>query len=294
MARAIWQGEVVFGRVRIPVRLESVFQDKSVKTHIVHRKDHGRLHMKRFCEKCGQEISWEDAARAVEVGNREVVDFDPNELKELKVQRENEVVLSGFTDPSTVDPVYYDHSYALVPVGKQPRAFELLAHLMRQSGKVAVTRANLSGRSYPAILRVRGAELVLQTLHFGDEIRGARERSDPQLRPGSREMALADQLVERMSIKFDPTTTEDPYRLAVEQKAAGRKPRPVDAAAAKRKALEEDSDILDLTSALQKSLKEGGDHGRRAVSHAARTARAPRKPRARSTRSGSADKAAND
>src|SRR5262245_54116933 len=115
MARAVWQGEVVLGKVRIPVRLESVVKDRSVKTHIVHRKDHGRLHNRRFCEKCGQEIPWEDASRAVEVGNREVVDFEPQELKQLKVERETEIVLSGFAEPDAVDPVYYDRTYALIP-----------------------------------------------------------------------------------------------------------------------------------------------------------------------------------
>jgi DNA end-binding protein Ku len=259
------------------VRLENVVQNKSVKAHIVHRKDHGRLHMKRFCEKCGREISWQDSARAVEVGNREVVDFEPEELKQLKVERDNEIVLSGFADPSEVDPVYFDHAYALVPAGKQPRAFELLAHLMRQSGKIAITRANLSGHSYPAVLRVRDAELVLHTLHFGDEVRGARQRSDPQMRPGTREMALAEQLVDRMKIDFDPTTTEDPYRHAVEELAAGRKARPVDEAAARRKAMEQDTDVLDLTEALQRSLKHGnGEHGKRVVRHAARTGRKPK------------------
>jgi DNA end-binding protein Ku len=272
MARAIWQGEVVFGRVHVPVRLEGVVQDKSIHTHLVHREDHGRLHMRRFCEKCGNEIEWKDAARAVEVGNREVVDFEPEELKQLKIERDNEVALSGFTDPENVDPVYYDRTYTLVPVGKQPRAFELLVALLRQTGKIAVTRANLSGRSFPAILRVRGADLVLHTLHFGDEVRAARQRPDPQLRPGSREMTLAEQLVEKMNIDFDPTSTEDPYRRAVEEVATGRKPRPIDEAAARRKEMEQDAELLDLTSALQRSLKEGGKEGKKVVQRAARTA----------------------
>src|SRR6267142_2005986 len=77
MARAVWTGQLIFGRVAIPVRLEGVVQDKGVKTHLVHREDHGRLHTKRFCEKGGHEVPWEDTARVVEVGNRQVVDFEP-------------------------------------------------------------------------------------------------------------------------------------------------------------------------------------------------------------------------
>jgi DNA end-binding protein Ku len=276
MARAVWTGQLVFGRVAIPVRLENVVQDKSVKAHLVHRKDKGRLHTKRICEKDGKEVPWDETARIVEVGNREVVDFEPEELKRLRLEREGEISLAGFTEPSAVDPVYFDGAYVVVPLGKQPRAFELLVSLMRESGKIAVTRANLGGKSYPAILRLRGADLVMHTLHFGDEVRSARERQNPQLRPSAREMNLATQLVDHMTMPFDPTTTEDPYRRAVEEIAAGRKPRPIDEAAAQRKAMEEDSDVVDLMTALQRSLKEKPERGRRAVPRAARTASARR------------------
>lgn len=272
MARAIWTGELVFGRVHIPIRLEGVVQDKSIKSHLVHREDHGPLHQKRVCEKCGREISWEDTARVVEVGNREVVDFEPEELKQLKLEREGDIALAGFADPEAVDPVYYDRTYVVVPIGKQPRAFELLVALMKETAKIAVTRVNLSGKSYPAILRLRGADIVLHTLHFGDEVRPARERRDPTLRPSARELNLATQLVDRMTMPFDPTTTEDVYRHGVEELAAGRKPRPIDEAAARRKEMEEDADTRDLMTALQRSLKEKPESGRRAAPRAARTA----------------------
>jgi DNA end-binding protein Ku len=276
MARAIWTGEIVFGRVRIPARLETVVTDKSIHSHLVHRKDHGRLQQKRFCRKCQQEVDWADISRAVEVGNREVVDFEPEELKELKIERENEIALAGFADADAVDPVYYERTYAFVPIGKQPRAFELLAALLRQTGKIAITRANFSGKSYPAVIRLRGAELVLHTLHYGDEVREAKEKPPAQLRPSARELTLAAQLVERMSLPFDPTTTEDPYRRAVEEIAAGRKPRPIDEDAARRKRVEEDSEVVDLMSALERSLTEKPGQGHKTTAKAARTAAAPK------------------
>jgi DNA end-binding protein Ku len=289
MARAIWTGEIIFGRVRIPARLETVVSDKSIHSHMVHRKDHGRLQMKRFCTKCKQEVDWGDTSRAVDVGNREVVDFEPEELKGLKVERANEVALAGFADAAVVDPVYYDRTYAFVPVGKQPRAFELLAALLRENKKIAITRANFSGKSYPAVIRVRGAELVLQTLHYGDEVREAKEKPPAQLRPSARELTLASQLVERMTMPFDPTSTEDPYRRAVEEIAAGRKPRPIDEDAARRKRVEEDSEVLDLMSALQRSLTDKPDQGRKATAKAARTASAPKAPKGKSKVETSAD-----
>jgi DNA end-binding protein Ku len=272
MARAIWTGEISFGRVRIPVRLEGVVEDRSIRTHLVHRKDKGRLQVRRICRKCGQEIAWDDAARAVEVGRHEVVDFDPEELEGLRAERADEISLNGFAEPSSVDPVYFDKNYVLAPIGKQPRAFELLANGIRESGKIAVTRANFSGRSYPAVIRPRGADLLLSTLHFGDEVREARTKSEGDLRPSAREKELASALIGRMTMPFDPSTTTDPYRLAVEEMSSGRKARPIDEQAARRKALEENAEVLDLMTALERSLKEERPRGERRAPGALRAA----------------------
>lgn len=276
MARATWIGELAFGRVRIPVRLEPIVREKTVRAHLVHRADQGRLEQRRFCKKCKKEIAWDDTARAVEVGNQEVVDFEPAELKELLLEREEEIAIAGFTDPAAVDPVYYDRSYTVVPIGKQPRAYEVLLTAMRETGKIAVTQVVLSNKSHPAILRLRGSELVLSTLHFGDEVRGPAVQRDPQLRPTQREQALGEQLVERMSMAFDPTRTEDPYRLAVEEIAAGRPSRPIDEQAARRKQLEADAELMDLMSALEQSLGE--------EPAPKKTAKAPSRPRPRAAR----------
>lgn len=256
MARATWIGELAFGRVRIPVRLEPIVHEKTVRAHLVHRDDHGRLEQKRFCKKCQQEVPWDETARAVEIGNQEVVDFEPTELQELLLEREEEIAISGFTEPTAVDPVYYDRNYTVVPIGKQPRAFEILASAMRETGKIAVTQVVLSRKSYPAVIRMRGSDLVLSTLHFGDEVSIPAMQRDPSLRPTQRELNLGEQLIERMSMRFDPTTTEDPYRLAVEEIAAGRPSRPIDEQAARRKQLEADAELMDLMSALEQSLGE--------------------------------------
>jgi len=256
MARATWIGELAFGRVRIPVRLEPIVREKTVRAHLVHRADHGRLEQRRFCKKCKKEVAWDDTARAVEVGHQEVVDFEPAELKELLLEREEEIEISGFADPDAVDPVYYDRNYTVVPIGKQPRAYEVLTSAMRETGKIAITQVVLSNKSHPAILRLRGPELVLSTLHFGDEVRGPAVQRDPQLRPSQRELALGEKLIERMTMAFDPTKTEDAYRLAVEEIAAGRPSRPIDEQAARRKQLEADAELMDLMSALEESLGE--------------------------------------
>lgn len=289
MARATWIGELAFGRVRIPVRLEPIVQEKSVRAHLVHREDKGRLEQRRFCKKCKKEVAWDDTARAVEVGNQEVVDFEPTELKELLLEREEEIEISGFTDPDAVDPVYYDRSYTVVPIGKQPRAYEVLASAMRSTGKIAVTQVVLSSKSHPAILRLRGPELVLTTLHFGDEVRTPSRAFDPQLRPTQKEISLGEKLIERMSMSFDPTKTEDPYRLAVEEIAAGRPSRPIDEQAARRKALEADAELMDLMSALEESLGEKPTKKKKVAKAPPsrprpRVARPERRPKARETR----------
>lgn len=62
--RAIWKGAVSFGLVNVPVRLFSATQEHDIRFHQVHREDGGRIRMKRVCSVCGEEVAWDQLAKA--------------------------------------------------------------------------------------------------------------------------------------------------------------------------------------------------------------------------------------
>jgi DNA end-binding protein Ku len=70
--RSIWMGAISFGLVTIPVKLYSATEQKDVAFHQVHRKDGGRVRVKRVYTKCGQEVPYSDIAKGHELPSGEV------------------------------------------------------------------------------------------------------------------------------------------------------------------------------------------------------------------------------
>jgi hypothetical protein len=50
-ARSIWNGTIAFGSVRVPIKLHSATQSKTVRFKEVHEKDGARIEHRRFCSK---------------------------------------------------------------------------------------------------------------------------------------------------------------------------------------------------------------------------------------------------
>ncbi|MGH2819732.1 MAG: Ku protein, partial [Actinomycetota bacterium] len=64
--RPLWKGAITFGLISIPVRLYSAVENKSVKFHLLHEEDGGRIRYQRVCSKCGKEVDWDDLVRGYE------------------------------------------------------------------------------------------------------------------------------------------------------------------------------------------------------------------------------------
>ena len=47
--RPLWKGAITFGLISIPVRLYSAVESKSLKFHLLHGEDGGRIRYKREC-----------------------------------------------------------------------------------------------------------------------------------------------------------------------------------------------------------------------------------------------------
>jgi len=112
--------------------------------------------------------------------------------------------------------------------------------------------------------------LLLNTLHWPDEIRSADELSIPEGDAGvhKRELDMAVMLVENLSAHFDPARHHDEYREAVlEVVNAKLANRPVE-----RPAAPEPAKVTDLMAALKASV-EAAQAGRKGTAKAARTER---------------------
>lgn len=228
MPRAIWSGSVSFGLVNVPVKLVTATSTKDVRFHQIHAPDGGRINQKRVCSVDGEEVEYGEIVKGYDLGGGRSVVIDPEELAALDPEATRSIDIEEFVDLADIDPLYFDHSYYLVPDGRADKPYALLAETMARTSKVALGRFVLRTKQYLAALRSRDGVLVLSTMLYADEIVATADLEVPttdSTKPSSRELDMAERLVESLTSPFEPERYSDEHRekllALIEAKADG-------------------------------------------------------------------------
>src|SRR6185503_7642087 len=156
---------------------------------------------------------------------------------------------------SKVDPIYFDAAYYLGPDKGGEKAYKLLSDAMRQTGRCALAKWAARGKGYLVLLRPFDNGMVMQVLHYADEVRSFDEVPVGDAPVRDQELKLAVQLVEQISTdEFHPESYVDEvrarYHEAIQRKVEGKQ---VSVTAEAPKA-----QIIDLMEALKASLAAKG------------------------------------
>jgi DNA end-binding protein Ku len=254
MPRAIWSGAVSFGLVNVPIKLVTATSQKDIRFNQLHATDGGRINQKRVCSVDGEEVDYNEIVKGYDLGGGRYVIIDPDELRSIDPEASRTIDIEEFVDLVDIDPIYFEHTYYLVPEDRAVKPYALLVEAMAGSGKVALGKFVLRSKQYLAALRPKDGVLVLSTMLFADEVIATADLEVPtadSTKPSERELNMAKQLVESLSAPFDPTKYHDDYRERVmeliEQKAEG-------AEIAQAPEAGPAAPVLDLMAALEASL----------------------------------------
>ncbi|KJK56388.1 non-homologous end joining protein Ku [Saccharothrix sp. ST-888] len=259
MARPIWTGTLSFGLVAVPVGLYAATEDHSPHFRQLERGTSDRVRNLRVNERTGKEVAYGDIVKGYEVAEGEYVVFEPSELEDLSPGRSRSIEISGFVRLQEVDPIFFDRTYYLGPRGKEyANVYGLLLRAMTETGRAGLATFSMRGKQYLAAVRPEADLLVLQTMHYAEEVRDPHREVDNlpgEVAPGERELATACQLIEALSVDWEPDAYHDTYgeqvRDLVEAKLTGRET--VAAAPAP-----ESTNVVDLMDVLQRSLRQAG------------------------------------
>jgi DNA end-binding protein Ku len=250
VARSIWSGVITFGMVSIPIRLYPATQDKDVDFHQLHRPDHSRIKYRKFCAAEEVEVDQDEIIRAYEVSKGQYVEITDEDLERLPLPARHTIQLSAFVQATEIDPIYYDKSYYLEPEETGLKPYALLMKVLEQKHVIGVASIAIRNKESLCALRSLDSTLVLETLHYPDEIR-ERELSLPNVIVNDRELAVAGTLVDALEEPFDPSNYHDHYREAllelIRSKTQGRVVVPEMEAGA--------APVTDLMAALRASIE---------------------------------------
>jgi DNA end-binding protein Ku len=225
--RSMWKGAISFGLVMIPVKLYAATEQKDIAFRQVHREDGGRIRFRRVCSLDGAEVPYEDVAKGYELPGGEMIVLTDDDMAELPLASSKAIEVMHFTPADQLDPILFNRSYYVEPEAAGVRAYALLRDALERSGRVAIAQVALRQRESLATLRTRDGVLVLETLLWPDEVRGADFGFlDEDVEVRTQELRMATSLIDSMTVDFDPGEYHDRYREAlqelVEAKAEGR------------------------------------------------------------------------
>jgi DNA end-binding protein Ku len=214
-ARAIWKGVIVIGKQKVPVKLYSGVQDRTIHFRLLHRTDQAPVKQKLVDADRGEEVAEGDVRRAFPVTRTQLVALRDEELEKLEPEPSREIEISRFVDPRDIDHRWYERAYFLGPDSDNNEYFAV-AEALDKKKKEGVAHWVMRGKQYLGALRAEGPYLMLITLRYAEEIVDASSLEGPGGRAlDKRELAMAERLVDALAGRFDPSEYRDEYRARV-------------------------------------------------------------------------------
>ena len=268
MARAIWKGSISFGLVNIPIGLYPATRKEDLKFRLLRESDLSPVNYKRVAEKDGKEVPWDQIVKGYEYEKGKYIVLKEEDFQRVDLEATQTVAIQDFVNQDEIDPIYFYKPYYLEPQKGGDKAYALLRDSLEQKKKVGIAKVVIKTREYLAGVKPEGGALVLELMHFADELSDTSKLHIPKkAEVGKRELKMATALIDSMSAKWNPEKYKDDYREAlmevIEEKveAGGKeieeKPRKV----------RKPTKVIDLVKVLQQSLEQSGRKGTRATKH---------------------------
>ncbi len=256
--RPIWNGAISFGLVNIPVGVYSATHSERISFNFLHKADLGRIHNVRVCDVCGKQVPYDDLVRGYEYEKGEYVALEEEDFDKIAIESTKTIRVMEFVDQEEIDPMFFDTPYYLAPGKNADHVYALFREALKKSGRVGIAKVAFREREHLAAVKPHGKALMLDTLHFADEIAKTSGLDLPEkLKVTEKESKLAERLIEEMSGKFEPEKYEDSYREGliemIEAKVKGKHGKTKKVAA--RKAT---TNVVDIMAKLKASLKASG------------------------------------
>lgn len=251
----MWKGSISFGLVNIPIKLHAATEDKDIKLRTLHKECHSPIKYEKICSSCDVEVKQEDIVKAYEYTKGKYVVLDEEELEKLRKENEEKAVeIIDFVKITEIDPIYFHKSYYMSPSEGGGKAYSLLRKALQDSEKVGLAKIIIRAKEQLAVIRVYDNTLVMETIHYPDEVRKAGDVPNVpnEDKVTEKELETAIMLIDQLTSEFEPTKYTDDYRTAllelIESKRNGQE---TVTATEKTSAA---SNVTDLMAALQASI----------------------------------------
>ena len=219
MARSMWKGVISFGMVSIPIRLYVATESHSVSFRQLCAEHLSPIKYKRWCGAGDHEVAYADIVKGYEVGADNYVVIDDSELENLPLPTVRQIEIGEFVPNDDIEAgLYFKSAYYVEPEQAGTKPYHLLGRALQETGMTAVAKVAFRDREHLCALRPLDGALLMNTLHWPDEIRPISElkglKDDVDINP--RELQMAKALVDSLAEdSFEPGRYHDDYHQAL-------------------------------------------------------------------------------
>jgi len=258
--RTLWNGAISFGLVTIPVSLYPATRREELKFHMLRKSDLSPINYKRVAEADGKEVPWDQIVKGYQYEKGKYVVLKEEDFARVDVEATQTVDIINFVNIEDVDPLLFYKPYYL-EVGKGgDKAYVLLRDALRQSGKIAIAKVVIRARQHLAAVKPQKDGHFLELMHFPDELVDVKEFKEPvEKKVGKPEMQMAEKLIASMTTEWKPEQYKDEYHDALEKLIEEKIEHGDEEEAPVPRKKPKPSNVVDLVSILQQSIKETQD-----------------------------------
>ena len=251
-ARPLWTGTISFGLVSVPVKVYSAISEHRLQFHLIHEVDGSPIGYQKVCKLEDKPVSDDEVVKAFELRKGELVKMTDEDFELARASSADRTIeITDFVPGEDIDPLFFAKPYYVGPGNGGDHVYALLAKAMEESGLAAVVTFVMRDRRHLGALRVHEGVLVLEQLHFADELRPLAGIAPTNQRVSKQELEMAAELIRSYTARWKPEKYKDTYRdelcALIKAKRAGKAPelpQPGD----------EDEEPTDLMEALRRSV----------------------------------------
>jgi DNA end-binding protein Ku len=247
--------------VNIPVALYPGEKHEALDFTMLDKKNMAPVGYKRVNKQTGNEVPLERIVKGYEYEKDQYVVLSDEELKRANVKATQSIDIVEFVKVDEIPFTYFDKPFYLEPLKKiGEKGYALLRETLKRTGRVGIAHVVIRTRQHLAMLAPIDNLLVLNLLRYPYELRETSDINLPRdARVSSKEIEMAERLVDDMTSKWKPSRYKDEYRddvmRLVERKIASGKTLEIEEPAAETEP-RRSAEVIDFMSLLKRSVQE--------------------------------------
>lgn len=221
LMHTVWKGSLSLGLLSIGVRLYSAVEEKDIKFLSLHKECLTPIKYKKIAPDCTEtEVSDEEIVKAYEYAPHKYIIINDKELETLQKKDEPRIIrISSFIQNDEIDSIFFDRSYFIGPTNGNEKPYLLLKESLERTNKLGLIHITIRKKPHLAIIRSFQEGLILQTIHYPDEIRNIKNMPDlPKFEENpiqKQELTTAMNLIHHLTTPFKPEEYADEYKEAL-------------------------------------------------------------------------------